>query len=120
LFAFWSYAISVEMKPGVVLDGASLWYFPLGARFVQLEPQRAYDSRLGDGKLASGEERGMSLEGVVPSNPGSALINVTIDQTEGSGYLIVWAPTGEDGSAAPGTSNVNWSAGTRSWQTLPP
>jgi hypothetical protein len=32
---------------------------------------------------------------------GSALLNVTIDQTEGAGYLTAWTPSGEDGSGAP-------------------
>ena len=39
---------------------------------------------------------------------GSALINLTIDQTEASGYLTAWAPVGENGSPAPDTSNINW------------
>jgi hypothetical protein len=105
---FWSYAVSVELKPGVVLYGANVWYFPLGGRFVQLTPQRVYDSRLQDGKLDSGHERRISLEGILGA-PGSALINVTLDQTEGGGYLTVWGPTGEDGSGTPATSNINWS-----------
>jgi hypothetical protein len=108
---FWNYLVSIELKPGVVFRGASLWYFPLGARFVQLTPRRAYDSRFQDGKLASGQERGVSLEGVLASSAGSALINITIDQTEGSGYLTVWAPVGEDGAEIPATSNINRSTG---------
>ena len=110
---FWNYVVSIELKPGVALYGANLWYNPLGARFVQLvAPLRAYDSRLGDGKLASGQQRGISLESVQASIPGagSALVNLTIDQTEGSGYLTVWSPVGEDGSGPPNTSNINWSA----------
>ena len=39
------------------------------------------------------------------------MINRTIDQTEGSGYLTVWAPVGEDGAEIPATSNINWSTG---------
>jgi hypothetical protein len=109
---FWNYVVSIELKPGVVLYGANLWYHPLGARFVQLvAPLRAYDSRFGDGTLASGQQRGISLESVAPvPGAGSALINLTIDQTEGSGYLTVWSPVGEDGSGPPNTSNINWSA----------
>ena len=33
--------------------------------------------------------------------------NVTVDQTEGRGYLTVWGPFGEDGGP-PNTSNLNW------------
>lgn len=105
----WNYVVTVELKPGVVLHGASLWYFPLEAGFVQLPPQRAYDSRAGDSKTTSGEVRTISLEPVLTQVPGSALINLTIDQTEGSGYLSVFSPVGEGGSPPPGTSNINWS-----------
>lgn len=110
---FWNYVVSIELKPGVTLNGASLWYSPLGAQFVQYTPRRAYDSRLQDGKLASGEDRTISLEGLVgplPTRAGSALVNVTVDQTEGAGFLTVWTPIGENGSARPATSNINWSA----------
>ncbi len=110
---FWNYVVSVELKPSVTLYGANLWFFPLGARFVQMTPTRAYDSRLQDGKLGSGQDRTISLESVLvslPENAGSALINVTVDQTEGVGFLTVWSPLGENGSSPPGTSNINWSA----------
>jgi len=104
----WTYLVSVELRPGVVLHAANLWYFPLEAGFVQLTPQRAYDSRDGDGKLLSGEVRTISLANVLTQVPGSALVNLTIDQTEGSGHLTAWTPVGEDGSPPPNTSNLNW------------
>jgi hypothetical protein len=105
---FWNYVVSIELKPGVVFHGANLWYRPLKAGFVGLAPQRAYDSRTTDGKLASGQVRTINLQHLLLHLEGSALLNLTIDQTEGSGYLTAWSPVGENGSAAPNTSNLNW------------
>jgi hypothetical protein len=104
---FWNYVVSIELKPGVVLHGANLWYRPLAAGFVQLTPTRIYDSRSSDGKLESGDVRTIGVPGLMHVS-GSALINLTIDQTEASGYLTAWAPVGENGSPAPDTSNINW------------
>jgi hypothetical protein len=104
---FWNYVVSIELKPGVVFHGANLWYRPLTAGFVQLDPLRIYDSRVSDGKLAAGQVRTISAPSLINLS-GSALVNLTIDQTEVSGYLTAWASVGENGSPAPETSNINW------------
>jgi hypothetical protein len=104
---FWNYVVSIELKPGVVLHGANLWYRPLAAGFVQLSPIRVYDSRISDGKLESGQVRTIGVPALMHVS-GSVLVNLTIDRTEASGYLTTWAPVGENGSPAPDTSNINW------------
>lgn len=115
---FWNYVVSIELKPGVVFHGANLWYRPLKAGFVELTPMRAYDSRTTDGKLASGQVRMINLQHLLLHLEGSALLNLTIDQTEGSGFLTAWSPVGEDGSAAPDTSNINWTTGNQTLANL--
>jgi hypothetical protein len=72
-------------------------------------PVRVYDSRQGDGPLAGGLERIVSLAGppatpAVPAGSAAALISLTLDGTVGAGFLGVFA----NGVAWPGTSNVNW------------
>jgi hypothetical protein len=72
-------------------------------------PVRVYDSRQGDGPLAGGLERTVSLAGppatpAVPAGSAAALISLTLDATVGAGFLGVFA----NGVAWPGTSNVNW------------
>jgi hypothetical protein len=48
------------------------------------------------------------LQGLVPTFGAGALVNVTLDQTERSGFLTVYGP-GENGEA-PAISNINWYA----------
>ena len=59
-------------------------------------PVRVYDSRQGDGPLAGGSERIVSIAGpastpAVPSGASVALISVTLDATAGAGFLGVFA-----------------------------
>jgi len=80
------------------------------------EPLRAYDSRLTtDGKLKAGTTRvidlGTGVDGAgarhiaVPPGATGAMIRVTLDQTEGAGYLTVFSNAL---TTTPATSNVNW------------
>jgi hypothetical protein len=53
-------------------------------------PQRAYDSRNSDGPLASGTLRAVGLGNAgVPQAAAAVLINLTIVNTVGAGYLSV-------------------------------
>jgi hypothetical protein len=72
-------------------------------------PVRAYDSRLGDGPLAVGQARAFNLVPFGIPNPVEAvLINLTVVNTSGRGYLAV-AP-GLPLVYTPGSySNINWS-----------
>ncbi|HZB39507.1 MAG TPA: CHRD domain-containing protein [Ilumatobacter sp.] len=104
--------------------------FPLGAIRGQLalsasssgmarlldEPLRAYDSRLTtDGKVTAGTTRvisvGTGVDGAgvrhiaVPPGATGAVLRVTLDQTEGAGFLTVYSNALAN---RPATSNVNW------------
>ena len=98
-----------------------------GPLFVLAQPIRLYDSRtlhIGgttrNGPISGGQDRPISIE--IDNNDQvielpvtgvrAAMINLTITETVGSGYLAVGNP-GPDGTRT--TSNINWSA---SGQTL--
>jgi hypothetical protein len=93
-----------------------------GPLFVLSQPIRLYDSRtlhIGgttrNGPLSGGENRPISIEldnddqviELPVAAVRAAMINLTITDTIGSGFLAVGNP-GPDGSRA--TSNINWSA----------
>ena len=82
------------------------YYEPSGAtsvgRFASVEPIRVYDSR-NTGVLAPRSTTRVSMRGAIPSNATAAVLNVTMVDSAGGGYLTVFAA----GSAQPTTSNVN-------------
>jgi hypothetical protein len=69
---------------------------------------RVYDSRTEDGPLSSGQYRTLDLSTVIVPNTASVvLLNVTITNTEGQGYIAL-AP-GLPSVYTPGSySNINW------------
>ena len=92
---------------------ASKWAKLSGGLVVFPAANRAYDSRATGGPLAAGQTRTVNLStaGGVPAGATGALVNLTVTETSGAGYLTIFAA----GLAFPGTSNINWSA---SGQTL--
>jgi hypothetical protein len=78
-------------------------------------PARAYDSRLAGGKLQAGETRiiplssGKDINGAllsaVPPGATSAIVNLTITDTEGAGFVKMYSA----GIPEPATSSINWS-----------
>lgn len=113
----------VALSP-LVLDvqrGAAATDPPGGPLVTLLTPVRLYDSRsdavpLGGAKLATGGS--VIVTAAVPDEDRfllAAFVNVTITQTEGSGFLVV---TGADSSGErpfPEASNINWA---QSGQTI--
>jgi hypothetical protein len=76
----------------------------LSNTLITLVPSvRAYDSRSSGGPLGSGE-RAVSLASAIPAGAATALINLTIADTVGAGFLGVF----KNGTSWPGTSNINW------------
>jgi len=69
-----------------------------------LNPTRVYDSRQGEGKLAVGTTRTIDLK--VPLGVRAALITLTVDGTEGGGYVTAYA----NDTTLPATSTINWTA----------
>ena len=84
---------------------------------VLRSPERLFDSRsaspsIGGGKLAAGNSVLVTVVTDLPANQiiAAAFLNVTITDTELSGYLVV-RPSDLSGEVPlPPTSNVNWSA----------
>ena len=87
-----------------------------GPLVVLGQPERLFDSRtalrsLGGGKLAVGSSVAVTVVTNVPSGDfiTAAFLNVTITETEGSGFLVL-RPSDLTGEVPlPMTSNINWS-----------
>jgi hypothetical protein len=97
--------------PGLVLYGARVGYVEPSPTFYPVDPTRVYDSRAGDGRLVTGDERTVSVATkagggpvVVPPGARAVVVNVTLDQTVASGFLSV-RPAG---TAWDQTSTANW------------
>jgi hypothetical protein len=87
---------------------------PSGPVVALVTPVRVYDSRTdpilpGRRKLQSGDSVIVTVA-VFEGFATAVFLNVTITQTEGAGYLVLFAsdPSGE--RPLPSTSNINWSA----------
>lgn len=76
-----------------------------GQFHVLAAPVRAYDSRAGDGPLAAGNQRNITMTGV-PAGASAVTVSVTITGTTASGYLSLF----RGGVSWPGNSNLNWFA----------
>jgi LPXTG-site transpeptidase (sortase) family protein len=85
------------------------YYEPSGAtdsgRFAAVSPIRVFDSR-DTGILAARATVRVGFRGAVPANATAAVLNVTMVDSGGGGYLTVFAA----GAAQPTTSNVNTTA----------
>jgi len=91
--------------PTAFVFGVRVGYQPPPQAFVPLVPiGRVLDTRVTGGKLAANEERVITLDGV-PGFAQGAVINLTVTETEGAGFVAVFpADVGW-----PGNSSINWS-----------
>jgi hypothetical protein len=117
----WSYQVAVDVKNGVVVHQATVNYFAPASQVVLIPPTRIYDTRATHsyiplptsphvGKVSTGQQIGFSVDPVVPRYINGVILNVTVTETEGGGYVVVWIPTGGDPSGPPpSVSNINWS-----------
>lgn len=82
------------------------WAKMSGSLVILPSSQRAYDSRSGAGPLSAGQTRdiGLTAASGFPAGVSAALLNLTITNTSGVGYLTVFST----GTGFPGTSNINW------------
>ena len=71
-------------------------------------PERIADTRTeGTGKVSASHPLDMFVGGLIADGVVGALLNLTITETEGSGFLVATA----DNATSPNpTSNINWSA----------
>ena len=95
-------------------------YFPHAARFTSLVPARVFDSRpdgstidgsgAGSGRRASGStsEIAVATRGAVAANASAVMLNVTVVDAVGPGFVTVFPC----GGPQPMASNLNFVAGT--------
>jgi glucose/arabinose dehydrogenase len=94
----------------LIVDVAG-WFAPdsggVGDGYVGVEPVRLFDTRQST-PLAAGQEMRFSLAGHsgFPGNASAALLNLTVTEPQGPGYVKVY-PCGQENT----TSNVNYVAG---------
>jgi hypothetical protein len=103
-----SYMAFVQFSTvGQFVQGLRVGYIPPPQAFVALDPiPRVLDTRTTAlGKLNPNEERLVTLTGV-PGFATAAVINLTITDTEGAGYVAVFPAN----VPWPGNSSINWSA----------
>lgn len=112
----------------IVAGGAAAVAVPLVARpaaaaassagtlVVLSQPVRVFDSReassvLGGDKFTVGDAVAVTVSAAYDPELASAVFaNVTVTDTEGAGFLTVWAGDASGLVDPPGTSNVNWGA----------
>ena len=84
--------------------GVTVGYTPPTSSFIPFSggDPRVLDTRITGGKFAASEERTLAL-----GFPGarSAVINLTVTETEGNGGFVALFPAG---IAWPGNSSINW------------
>jgi hypothetical protein len=103
------YHVGIETTgPAATVAGAVVTTLRPTASLVLMDPVRVLDTRTAGsgGRLVGGETRGFTVDTIVPRIAVGPLLNVTLDQTAGSGYLVVF-PGGEVHPVPP-TSNINW------------
>lgn len=89
---------------------------PAGPLIVLPTPIRVFDSReassvLGGAKFTTGDAVAVTVsEAYDPVQATAVFANITITDTEGAGFLTVWAGDASGESEPPATSNVNWTA----------
>jgi hypothetical protein len=97
-------AFAASLAAGQFIGGLRVGYVPPPQAFVPISPvNRVLDTRLSGGKLAANEERTVPLG--VPSFAKAAVVNLTVTDTEGAGFVAVFPAN----VAWPGNSSINWS-----------
>lgn len=88
-------------------------WFPTGTNYTPLTPARVVDTRDGTGtpqvKIGPGQTVDVQITGAggVPAGAAMVAVNLTATRQTASGWLTAFAP----GDPAPGSSNVNFTAG---------
>lgn len=113
---------AIALAP-TLLDGEIVQAAPATIRtgpvYVLIEPVRVFDSRTapvgeGGGRLSTGNSIGIPFGAAVDAvsgslhSPAAVWINLTITQTQGTGYLVVRPSDATGEVPLPSTSNINW------------
>ena len=89
----------------VVVDVYGYYAASATAGFVSLAPTRLVDTRLSGGALGPGATRRVQVTPAVPPGAAAAILNVTVDQPTGAGFLSLYP------GSFNGTSSVNFVPG---------
>jgi hypothetical protein len=89
-------------------------YLAAGSAFGPITPARLLDSRSSLGMRSAGTVTTVQVagQGGVPAGATSAVLNITVTEPQGSGFVTVFPC---DAESVPNTSNLNYTAG----QTVP-
>ena len=104
------FVVVLNVGSGAAIRGATVHAAAQGGSLILITPQRVLDTRIAaqGPKIASGQVRTFTVDTIVPRANAGVLLNVTLDQTVGSGFLTVFAPDDVDNVVAPPISNINW------------
>ncbi len=100
-----------------VVDVIGYFQTQPASRFTSLSPARILDTRAGQGAAAGAVGQGAAIdlqvagEGGVDADADAVVLNVTVTEPTGEGYVTVWP----SGTAMPTASNLNFVPG----QTVP-
>ena len=100
-------------SPTHVLVDLAGWFGPRGGGLTPVVPARLLDTRDGKGgwlgRLGAGQEIDLALGGhnQVPSGTSGVVLNVTVTDADGAGYLTVYPC----GTSRPTASNLNYGGG---------
>lgn len=114
----YAYTVSVDTASGVVIYGAVVTVFSAASEFVLIDPFRVWDSRTpggtllfpgaaAGGRISSGQRRGFTVDGFISRFVSGLLLNVTLADTVGAGYLTFFAENPDD-PTPPAVSSINW------------
>ena len=101
---------SLEATLGPLVGAVGCGALVLPGKYTPVEPMRALDTRNGTGaatgKVPPGGELQLQIGGLpnIPQTAVGVLLNTTVTQTDGSGFLTVWGC----GSQRPTVSNLNF------------
>ena len=100
---------TLKFTDPVLETPVTLSRFTLPTGYQPVSPTRVYDSREDEWPVGPSDSRLVRVGGSagIPSDDSVAavLVNLTMTQTDGAGYLTAWAAFSDAGR--PGTSNVN-------------
>lgn len=115
-----AYTVSIDVGPGVVVYGAMVSMISATSEFVLLDPFRVWDSRTpggtllfpggnGGGRISAGQTRYFTVDGFVARSVAGLLLNVTLADTVGAGFLTFYGENPDDPTPPP-VSSINWHA----------
>ncbi len=115
-----AYTVTIDAGAGTVVYGAEVTVFSSASEFVLVDPFRVWDSRTpsgtllipsatAGGRISSGQTRGFTVDGFITRGAAGLMLNVTLADTVGAGFLTFYAENPDDPTPPP-ISSINWYA----------